>query len=220
MNEIKNFTIYNEMFRLIDTIQPVEKRDNFLGKLMDFYYKDKKPNFEPNSYEEIIWLNISKPIISYKSKVVNGSKGGRPKKTETKTEIKSKMQSESKTTSDVDVDVNVYVNNKLNIYEYVESNFGRTLSPIEMEKIKTWTDNELTRYAVAVAVLNGVNNLKYVEAILENWKMENITTVEQAKKQNKKLKEKVPKWFDQNVETEKITQAEEDELKELLGNYV
>lgn len=217
MNEIKNFTIYNEMFRLIDTIQPVEKRDNFLGKLMDFYYKDKKPNFEPNSYEEIIWLNISKPIISYKSKVVNGSKGGRPKKTETKTEIKSKMQSESKTTSDVDV--NVYVNNKLNIYEYVESNFGRTLSPIEMEKIKTWTDNELTRYAVAVAVLNGVNNLKYVEAILENWKMENITTVEQAKKQSKKLKEKVPEWFDQNVETEKITQAEEDELKELLGNY-
>ena len=219
MNEIKNFTIYNEMFRLIDTIQPVEKRDIFLGKLMDFYYKDKKPNFEPNSYEEIIWLNISKPIISYKSKVVNGSKGGRPKKTETKTEIKSKMQSESKTTSDVDVDVNVYVNNKLNIYEYVESNFRRTLSPIEMEKIKTWTDNELTRYAVAVAVLNGVNNLKYVEAILENWKMENITTVEQAKKQNKKLKEKVPEWFDQNVEKEKITQAEEDELKELLGNY-
>lgn len=219
MNEIKNFTIYNEMFRLIDTIQPVEKRDNFLGKLMDFYYKDKKPNFEPNSYEEIIWLNISKPIISYKSKVINGSKGGRPKKTETKTEIESKIQSESKTTSDVDVDVNVYVNNKLNIYEYVESNFGRTLSPIEMEKIKTWTDNELTRYAVAVAVLNGVNNLKYVEAILENWKIENITTVDQAKKQNKKLKEKVPKWFDQNVEKEKITQAEENELKELLGNY-
>lgn len=217
MNEIKNFTIYNEMFRLIDTIQPVEKRDNFLGKLMDFYYKDKKPNFEPNSYEEIIWLNISKPIISYKSKVVNGSKGGRPKKTETKTEIKSKMQSESKTTSDVDV--NVYVNNKLNIYEYVESNFGRTLSPIEMEKIKTWTDNELTRYAVAVAVLNGVNNLKYVEAILENWKMENITTVEQAKKQSKRMKEKVPEWFDKKVEKEKITQAEEDELKELLGNY-
>lgn len=219
MNEIKNFTIYNEMFRLIDTIQPVEKRDNFLGKLMDFYYKDKKPNFEPNSYEEIIWLNISKPIISYKSKVINGSKGGRPKKTETKTEIESKIQSESKTTSDVDVDVNVYVNNKLNIYEYVESNFGRTLSPIEMGKIKTWTDNELTRYAVAVAVLNGVNNLKYVEAILENWKMENITTIEQAKKKNKKLKEKVPKWFDQNVEKEKITQAEENELKELLGNY-
>ena len=88
-----------------------------------------------------------------------------------------------------------------------------------MEKIKTWTDNELTRYAVAVAVLNGVNNLKYVEAILENWKMENITTVDQSKKQNKKLKEKVPEWFDQNVEKEKITQAEENELKELLGNY-
>ena len=97
MNEIKSFTLYNEIFRLIDTIKPTSKRDEFLGILLDFYFKDKKPKFNRNSYEETIWINVSKPIISYKTKVINGSKGGRPKKTETKTE----SESESKTTSDV-----------------------------------------------------------------------------------------------------------------------
>ena len=143
---IKNFVIYNEIFRLIDTINPIKKRDEFLGKLMDFYFKEQKPKFEPNSYEETIWLNISKPIIAYKSKVVNGSKGGRPKKTETKTENESKTQSKIKTTSDVDVFVNNNVLEKiecgeekpLNIYEFIENNFGRLLSPIEYETINHW----------------------------------------------------------------------------------
>ena len=43
---IKNFVIYNEIFRLIDTINPIKKRDEFLGKLMDFYFKEQKPKFE------------------------------------------------------------------------------------------------------------------------------------------------------------------------------
>ena len=114
MNEKLSFTLYNEIFRLIDTIQPKEKRNEFIGKILDFYFKDEKPNFNLNSFEEVIWLNISKPIISYKSKMLNGSKGGRPKKTESKTESKtenkSEIESESETTSDVFVHVNVYDN--------------------------------------------------------------------------------------------------------------
>ncbi len=93
---IKNFVIYNEIFRLIDTINPIKKRDEFLGKLMDFYFKEQKPKFEPNSYEETIWLNISKPIIAYKSKVVNGSKGGRPKKPKLKPKMKAKLKAKLK----------------------------------------------------------------------------------------------------------------------------
>lgn len=92
MNKIKSFVIYNEIFRLIDTITPVEKRDEFLGKLMDFYFKDEKPKFNLNSYEEIVWENISKPIKSYKSKVINGSKGGRPKKPKQKAKMKAKVK--------------------------------------------------------------------------------------------------------------------------------
>lgn len=214
MNEIKSFTLYNEIFRLIDTIQPTLKRNEFLGQLMDFYFKDIKPNFEPNSYEETIWLNVSKPIISYKTKVVNGSKGGRPKKTKTKT----KSESESETTSDVFVNVNV--NNNLNIYEYIESNFGRTLNPIEYEEISTWEDNELTRYAVKEAVLNGAYSIKYVVAILQNWKNKNIRTIAEAQKNNKKHKgENLPEWFDKKLEGKKLNTDEENELKEMIKEY-
>lgn len=209
MNEIKSFTLYNEIFRLIDTIKPTSKRDEFLGILIDFYFKDKKPNFKPNSYEETIWINISKPIISYKSKVVNGSKGGRPKKTENK----SKNKSESKTTSDVNVNVNVNV--KENLYEYIESNFGRTLNPIEYEEISTWEDNDLTRYAIKQAVLNNAYSIKYIVAILNNWKSKGIKTVQDAQKGQKK-KVDVPEWFDKTFEKEEFN---DEEIKELIGKY-
>jgi len=217
VNEIKSFTLYNEIFRLIDTIKPTLKRNEFLGQLMDFYFKDIKPKFEPNSYEETIWLNVSKPIISYKTKVINGSKGGRPKKTEIETKIESKSESESKTTSDVFVNVNV--NNNLNIYEYIESNFGRTLNSIEYEEISKWEDNELTRYAVKEAVLNNAYSVKYVLAILQNWKNNNIKTVAQAQKQNKKRKGDIPEWFYEKIVGEKLEESERKEMEELLNQY-
>lgn len=78
-----------------------------------------------------------------------------------------------------------------NIYDFIENNFGRTLSPIEYEEISNWEDNELTRYAIKQTVLNGVYNLKYIATILNNYKKNNITSVQQAQEQEKKFKEKV-----------------------------
>ena len=230
MNDIKSFTLYREIYMLIDTIKPITKRDEFLGMIIDFYFKDKKPKLKPNSYEETIWENIEKPINKYKSKCLNGSKGGRPKKTENKTkkksEIESKTNNESKTTTDVIVSnydnnyvVNVNVNNNLNIYEYIEANFGRTLSPIEYEEISTWEDNELTRYAIREAILNGVYSIKYIVAILQNWKHKNINTIAEAKKNSKQHKETIPEWFDKKIEDKKIDVKEKKELEELIKNY-
>ena len=48
----KQFTIYIEMFRLIDRIGSTEKRDEFLGKLFDWYFTDEKPNLENTEYTE------------------------------------------------------------------------------------------------------------------------------------------------------------------------
>lgn len=237
---IKSFTLYNEIFRLIDTINSIEKRDEFLGKLMDFYFKEKKPKFEPNSYEETIWLNISKPIIAYKSKAVNGSKGGRPKKTEIKTEIKtenksktqskneSKTQSETKTTSDVDVFVN-YNNNTyalekigcgeekpLNIYEFIEKNFGRLLCPIEYETINQWKskyEEEIIKYAVRIAVLGNVKTFAYTDGILKNWESCGYKTIQEIMDSNKK-----PNNYEcfLSPDIKKPTKEEQEQLKEML----
>ena len=76
------------------------------------------------------------------------------------------------------------------IYDFLEQNFGRTLNSIEIEMIKEWNDNELTRYAIKQAVLNGKYNVKYINTILVNYRNNSITTVQQAQEEEKKFKSK------------------------------
>ena len=89
-------------------------------------------------------------------------------------------------------------NSDSNIYEYIEKNFGRPLSPIEYQKINKWEDSELTRYAVEVAVLNNIHKISYIEGILRNFKDNDIHTVSEAKEFDKKLHKK------RNIKTEFI----------------
>ena len=67
-----------------------------------------------------------------------------------------------------------------NLFDFIQENFGRTLAPIEYEEIKTWEDNELTRYAIKQAVLNGKYGIKYISKILYEYQKNNVTTVQQA----------------------------------------
>ncbi|MCI6459209.1 MAG: DnaD domain protein [Clostridium sp.] len=76
------------------------------------------------------------------------------------------------------------------IYDFLEQNFGRTLNSIEIEMIREWNDNELTRYAIKQAVLNGKYNVKYINTILVNYKNNSITTVQQAQEEEKMFKSK------------------------------
>ena len=73
------------------------------------------------------------------------------------------------------------------LYGFVGNNFGRTLSPIEIEQISEWEDNDLTRYAIKQAILNGAYNFRYINKILHNYKMNNIQTVQQAQEADKKF---------------------------------
>ena len=56
-------------------------------------------------------------------------------------------------------------NNNEDIYQLFESELGRTLSPMEYEKIKEWitsgNSNEMISLALKEAVLNGVNNFSF-----------------------------------------------------------
>jgi len=60
------------------------------------------------------------------------------------------------------------------IFSIFENELGRTLSPMEYEKIKEWitsdNSNEMIICALREAVLNGVSNLNYIDSILNNWK--------------------------------------------------
>ena len=59
------------------------------------------------------------------------------------------------------------------IFNVFEEELGRLLSPMEIEKIKEWVNtyknDDLIVSALNEAVLNGVSNLRYIDAILNEW---------------------------------------------------
>lgn len=59
------------------------------------------------------------------------------------------------------------------IYSKFESEFGRSLSPIEYETINRWIslgiDEGMILNALREAVINGVSNLRYIDKILYEW---------------------------------------------------
>ena len=82
------------------------------------------------------------------------------------------------------------------IFEIIEKEFGRTLSPIEYEIIKAWLDGgmseELIKEAIKEATFNGVSNLRYIDKILYEWGklgIKNVADVEANRKKRSKAKE-------------------------------
>ena len=93
-----------------------------------------------------------------------------------------------------------------NIYEVIEKEFGRTLSPIEYEVIRAWLDNgmseELIQEAIKEATYNGVSNLRYIDKILYEWSKLGIKTakdVSDNKKKRAKDKEEASSDVDMDI---------------------
>ncbi|MFZ5647322.1 MAG: DnaD domain-containing protein [Bacillota bacterium] len=67
-----------------------------------------------------------------------------------------------------------------NCYKSFEKEFGRPLSPIEMEKITQWieqTGPDLVQEALKRAVLIGKWNFRYIDTILLEWKKNNLNSI-------------------------------------------
>ena len=100
---------------------------------------------------------------------------------------------------------------KSTVFDLIQQEFGRTLSPIEQEIIKAWLEegfqDELIEEAVKEATLNGVSNLRYIEKILYEWNKKGIKTkedVEKKKKSHRSVEKQQPmevfeyKWFEED----------------------
>lgn len=67
----------------------------------------------------------------------------------------------------------------------IEQEFGRVLTPLEIETINIWLkqdqySEDLIRVALREAVIHRAINLKYIDRILLNWENNNIKTVHEA----------------------------------------
>ena len=90
------------------------------------------------------------------------------------------------------VNINKKVSKKQekNIFELFESEFGRTLSPMEYEFINAWISSgmkeDIIKEALKEATYNGVSNLRYIDKIIYEWNKRGYKTVEQIR--NNKFK--------------------------------
>lgn len=98
--------------------------------------------------------------------------------------------------------------NNSNIYEIIEKEFGRTLSPIEAEIISAWLDNniseELIKEALKEAVFNGVSSLRYIDKILYEWGKKGIKTVKDVEDNRKKRNDNRDKNNDNNIDLDSL----------------
>jgi DNA replication protein len=77
--------------------------------------------------------------------------------------------------------------NESNLFILFEQEFGRALSPIEIETINHWLDDDelspaLIKAALREAVLMAKLNFRYVDRILNEWNKKGVKTVEDARK--------------------------------------
>lgn len=101
------------------------------------------------------------------------------------------------------------------LFQAFEKEFGRQLSPIELEMIGQWleTDHykpELIRLALREAVLNQAYSLKYVDRILLAWERKNFTTKEQVAEDQKRRKQvlfqkEIEELGEKNLPVPKVT---------------
>ena len=107
------------------------------------------------------------------------------------------------------------------IYGYIEENFGRTLSSLEVIKIDEWLlsfNKEIIKYAIEKAVLNNKRTFSYVDGILKNWKSCNFKTLQEIKDTEIKHDNKstqnvsIEKWLDVDIPE---NSASDEEIKNL-----
>lgn len=234
---MKSFTIYEEYYELITLLSEKEQQELLLA-ITRYMFEDNIPDL--NERQTKIFNNLKRPLDASKKNSKRRTKqepNENQKETEQKPEEiqketkqepnENQNNNQKKTHQDVNVIVNVNnnnnLNNNINLIKYLENIFNRKLNSIEIEEISKWNDNELTRFAIKQSVLNGTYSLKYIMAILDYYKKNNITTVAEAEKDNVRFKNKksdsLPDWFNHTQKSEELSENEKKEMENLLKEF-
>ncbi len=79
----------------------------------------------------------------------------------------------------------------INLYNSFEKEFGRPLSPMEVEQINHWSNKlnpQLVIEALRKAVLLGKHNFKYIDSILLEWEKNNLRSPRDVEEYDKRFK--------------------------------
>ena len=88
------------------------------------------------------------------------------------------------------------------IINFIENNFGRTLSSYEFEKINCWLNefnSDIVKHSIELSILNNKRTFAYIEGILKNWKSCGYKTLDDIKNEDvtpkHKTKEELKKEY-------------------------
>ncbi len=77
------------------------------------------------------------------------------------------------------------------VCKVLEKEFGRPITPIETEIIKTWDHSiEIIKLAIAESISSGIFYIKYIDKILYHWKRANVRTVTEAKNYSQRFRQR------------------------------
>lgn len=174
--------------------------------LMYLYQLRDKSLFNPSKYQEELQMDLSK-IMEYidsltekkliQVEVIKNEKG-------LMEEVVLLDGFYRKLTLNMVEEENEKSNYQSNIFEVVEKEFGRTLSPMEYEIIKAWLDNDMSedliKEAIKEATFNGVSNLRYIDKILYEWGKQGIKTVKDVEDNRHKRAQRREEEADSNID--------------------
>ena len=124
----------------------------------------------------------------------SGSKGGKKTKKNIENFAQAKRQANSED-EDEDVNKNIYIE----LYNYIERIYNRTINSIEYSNIEYYINIfkedpiNIIKYAYDLSLLNNVKKFSYVKAILENWKTAEYKTLKEIQEKEKPIKKETKK---------------------------
>lgn len=170
----KNFVINENVVKTIKNLDITLKEF-----LLLLYFINIKALLDLNDIKKVLGFNEEEILNTYTSLITKGL-------------IEVKVFKESGVVSEV-ISLDMFYDklvmntkneeNNTDIYSKFESEFGRSLSPIEYETINRWLENgvseEIITSALKEAVINGASNLRYIDKIIYEWTKKGVKPKEE-----------------------------------------
>lgn len=226
MNEINQFPFYKNYYELLDNL-PVQDKRLMLEIIVDFVFKDKEP-IELKGMNQAIWNNIKLPLANIKKQILNGQKGGRPKKEENPKDNPNQNPNKNPNQNPKDNPNKnqIYISNLLFI---ISNNIFYNNKELLVNKIKEWLEYKVQRKDKQYTEIGFKKLLTQIENNINQYGEEKIINlidecmgnnyqgiIFDKLKNSKKDNGTLPNWFDKNIEKDF---SNLDELNKILEEF-
>ena len=105
------------------------------------------------------------------------------------------------------------------LFQRFEEEFGRPITPMELEMISMWLDEDkhspmMIEAALREAVISAKLSFRYIDRILRDWKKNGIRTLEEAKEHGERIRNRRLRSYEsKNEQRKRMQQPQYDWLR-------